>query len=438
MKKKKKIYKPEKGVDKKFGKVHAPTKRPHQNQGTFNGFVKKNIPDDNQKIPESILRSSPLASLDYADELKIKDDSLAAFWKYHKLPGSPETVIPSPRPRKYRTTTKRRTAYKSGKLFLFFGDKKAGPSKKPFEKSPLEPFEHSEIYRFLQKKLSEPPYKIVATHLNFLIIRGNYREHAVIFNVDIMNGPLVRKLKMLTELMKGAIKKLSGVYIYPDPTGSDYYLEGRRPADLLHFKKLFGSPYLKVSYGSSRYHFHPTSFSQVNESVAAIMLEKAQELLNPSAGEVLIDLFCGYGLFSHYLASNYKQVIGVDAEGPSIRSAIANKKLNSSSKNAQFKARRINAEGLEAVLPPSLEKKETIIIDPPRQGPSFDVYETLAERKPHSVLHVFCGVDQIPDAVKAWQRNGYTINNIFPLDMFPGSANLEVLILLTPAVQKTA
>ena len=46
---------------------------------------------------------------------------------------------------------------------------------------------------------------------------------------------------------------------------------------------------------------------------------------------------------------------------------------------------------------------------------------------------VFCDVDQIPAALADWQAGGYQVRRVVPLDMFPGAANLEVLVLLAPA-----
>ena len=75
---------------------------------------------------------------------------------------------------------------------------------------------------------------------------------------------------------------------------------------------------------------------------------------------------------------------------------------------------------------------EAVLLDPPRQGPQPGVISALSRRRPGKVLHVFCSVDQIPAALKEWQRSGYQVRRIVPLDMFPGSINLEVLVLLTP------
>ena len=263
-----------------------------------------------------------------------------------------------------------------------------------------------------------------------MIIRGNYTEQAVIFNVDALNGPIVRKLKMLAEHLQKLNTTVTAAYIYLDPSKSDYYLEERQPANLLNFKKIFGKGHLSVSHLDNRYSFHPTSFSQVNESMVPIMLEVTNELLTPSFDEDLLDLYCGYGLFSHNMAAGYGNVLGIDAEGPSIRSAMLNKKMNKFSGKTRFQAARITDISIEKIRPPAAN--ETILLDPPRKGPAEGVIASLCKRSPQKVLHIFCGVSQIPESIKQWYNNGYTIDRIVPLDMFSGSANLEILILFKP------
>lgn len=377
------------------------------------------------------LQSSPLAHLDYQEELRIKNKALSLFWKHFQLPGQPEPTIASPKPRGYRTTSKRKTTLQDDSLYLMFNDRALRAQEKCFVESPLEPQEHGRIFEFLQKKISETAFKLVAGHLNYLIIRGSYKEHAVIFNVDTLNGPLVRKLKILAEHLQKLSPKVTAAYIYPDPSCSEYYLEERQPSDLLQFKKLFGKEDLMVSHHTCRYVYHPTSFSQVNESMVPKMLETAEEMLAPQADGYLLDLYCGYGLFSHFLAPNYKQVLGIDAVGPSIRAAISNKKFNPSSKNARFLARRITARSIEEIPFPMEQVGESILLDPPRQGPQESVIAALGRRDPDKVLHIHCSVDQIPSSIKQWKQCGYRVSRIVPLDMFPGSANLEVLILFT-------
>lgn len=398
---------------------------------TFAAMLHDLAPTPSRPVNRITLQAAPLAHLPYKDELELKDRALAKFWESNRLPATPAPVVPSPRPRGYRTTSKRRTFLRGPFLYLVFGDKLLKTQKKSFLESPLEPPEHARIYHFLQKKLSEPSYKLLASHLNYLIIRGSYKEMAVIFNVRKMNGPLVRKLKMVAEHLQKMAAPVTAAFAYLDPTGSDYYFESRRPDDKMNFKKLFGPGQLSVKHGGCRFNFHPTSFSQVNESIVGKMLEKARDLLEPGEDERLVDLFCGYGLFSHFLAPDYRQVIGIDAEGPSIRAAQDNIRLNKTTSKIRFQARRITPGAINDLLPLSTAPM-ALILDPPRQGTQRGVIEAICERRPRKVLHVFCGVDQIPESFKEWRDNGYKVVKVAPLDMFPGTANLEVLVLLVP------
>jgi tRNA/tmRNA/rRNA uracil-C5-methylase (TrmA/RlmC/RlmD family) len=399
----------------------------------FAGLLRPFIAKPDKPLAPFVLQSSPLAHLDYPEEIAIKNQALALFWQKNRLQGKPEAITGSPIPRHYRTTSKRKTILKGNTLYLLFNDRALRSQKRPFVQSPLEPLEHGRIFEFLQQKISEPPFKLVASHLNYLIIRGSYKEHGVIFNVDTLNGPLVRKLKLLAGHLQKLPEPVSSVYIYPDPSCSEYYLEEGQPSDILQFKKLFGKTDLAVSHHGCRYSYHPTSFSQVNEAMVPVMLDMAETLLEPDPVETLLDLYCGYGLFSHFLAPGYKQVVGVDAEGPSIRSAIFNKKYNPASRNARFLSHRITARSVEKIPLPNDLGSETILLDPPRQGTQEGVIGALSRREPAKVLHIHCGLDQIPDSLRQWQQHGYKVQRIVPLDMFPGTAGLEVLILLERA-----
>ena len=397
---------------------------------TFTGLLRPLISEPARPQAPVTLQSSPLAHLDYPEEIRIKNQALALFWEKNSLPGKPEPIIGSPKPRHYRTTSKRKTILKGNTLYLLFNDRALHSQRKPFVESSLEPREHGRIFEFLQQKISEPVFKLAASHLNYLIIRGSYTERAVIFNVDTLNGPLVRKLKLLAGHLQKLSEPVTSAYIYPDPSCSDYYLEEGQPSDILQFKKLFGRTDLIVSHHGCRYSYNPTSFSQVNEAMVPVMLDMAKTLLKPDPVETLLDLYCGYGLFSHFLAPGYKQVVGIDAEGPSIRSAISNKKSNPASKKARFLARRITARSVEKIPLPDDLDAETILLDPPRQGPQEGVINALSRREPRKVLHIHCGMDQIPDSLRNWNQHGYKAQRIVPLDMFPGTAGLEVLILL--------
>lgn len=413
---------------KATNKVNLPRPRPNS---SFAGYVHSMIEEAGRKTDRFDLQNEPLVRLAYSDELEIKNEALAKFWRKHELPGFPERVRESPKPRRYRTTSQRKTMLKGSRFQLLFGDTRSDIPKKAFVESLLEPRAHKEIYVFLQKKLSEPENRVVAAHLNYLIIRGNYQEYGVIFNVDLLSGVIVRRLKIIAGQLQKQGQNVRSAFIYLDPTKSGYYLENKKVAVPVQFKKLFGPSLLNVEHDGVLFQFHPTSFSQVNESMVPLMLGEARALLAPSPDSRLVDLYCGYGLFSCYFCNSYKQVYAIEADGTSIQSAKNNAQHIPGKSNIRFLAGRITADLLDSFLP-NKPMQETIILDPPRQGPKEGVIEALCRRKPHAVLHIFCGVDQIPVSLHNWKKGGYGVERVVPLDMFPGTVNLEVLVLLSP------
>jgi len=74
-----------------------------------------------------------------------------------------------------------------------------------------------------------------------------------------------------------------------------------------------------------------------------------------------------------------------------------------------------------------------VLLDPPRQGTEPGVVEAIAARGPERVVHICCGIDEIPREVAAWSTAGYRLQRAVPLDLFAGTLGLETLLLLTPA-----
>ncbi len=375
-------------------------------------------------------RNEPLAHLDYDAEVDLKNAALRAFWRERGFRGRPDPVVRSPRPRHYRTTTRRRVDLVGQSVKLFLGERQAQPGQSSFEPSLLEPKEHTAVYRFLQAKLSEPAFRPLAKRLGWLIVRGSLSERAVIFNVDALDATLVRRLKALGAELARHEPPVIAAFVYVDPSGSDYYFEARRPERGLGFKKLYGPDRLRVDYDGLRFAFAPTSFCQVNQSIVPKMLETAGELLAPSARDRFLDLYCGFGLFSIAFADRVREAIGVDTVGPSIEAARDNAQRAARGR-VRFVAQRITAEFVDQLPPPTAS--EVLLLDPPRSGTEPGVIAALAERHPRRVLHIFCSVDELPRSLGEWAQGGYRPSRCVPLDMFPGTPNLELLVLLEPA-----
>ena len=358
-----------------------------------------------------------LAMFDYKDELKIKNQAIKEFWEVNRLAGNPQNVIASPMPREYRTTSKRRVFMQPGNLQFDRQD------------SMLEPEEHNKIYNQLFEKLITPAYKPLAYALNWIIIRGTYRYRVVIFNIKKIDATIVRKLKQISEVLQKSELNVTAAHAYVDTTESDYYLESKRPTEGLNFKQLYGPREMSLDLGHFRLKYPVTGFSQINESQIHNLIKAASRLLSLSKEDHFLDLYCGYGLFSFALGEAAKSVLGVEWEGPSIDCAKASAKHLK--KSYRFIAGKIDEMFVQTRLPrPIPGEPEKILLDPPRKGCEPGVIHALAMRKPIRVCHVFCGTDEIPASLKEWERYGYRVREVQPLDLFPGTPHLETIVML--------
>ena len=71
--------------------------------------------------------------------------------------------------------------------------------------------------------------------------------------------------------------------------------------------------------------------------------------------ERLIDLYCGYGLFAHYLSARYAAVCGVDATQASIETASGGRRRKRREGEPVFFARRIAPDSLRRLAAPFAE-----------------------------------------------------------------------------------
>ncbi len=377
-----------------------------------------------QETKKTFTGPEPLAKMKYSDELHAKGRAFSSYWNDITNSCSAEAIVPSPMPRKYRTTTKRRV-HRSQRGILLSSDESARTDKP----SLLEPDSHSEIYIKLAEMLNNPVNKGIAKFLNFVILRGDYDSHVLIFNIKRINSDVVKGFTKVAERLKDLMPKLNGAYLFHDPEGSKYYLNSSSEVDGLRLKRLFGYKMLTLRAGGITYKYTPDGFSQVNLSICDSMLKTAESLLAHEGAGRLIDLYSGYGFFSCFLAPGYSDVTGIDFAESSIDSARENMKMLKLKTKWTFHAKRIDTRSLRDTLPEP-GKPEYIILDPPRNGTAPGVIECVADRHPELVLHIFCGVETIPGEIALWRQSGYEPMKCVPLDMFPGTPDVEVMVLL--------
>jgi tRNA/tmRNA/rRNA uracil-C5-methylase (TrmA/RlmC/RlmD family) len=376
---------------------------------------------------ESAAHPEPLAALNYDQELALKNEALRSFCKTERLI-EPSALRPAPLPRAYRSTTKRRAVIARERLNLVFAEKSHAPT--GAYRSLLDRTEHLAVYDFLSRSLNQRASIAFASALNHVIVRGEGQNLAVIFNTSLFDGAVIRRAKQLGDALQKTALGVRAAFVYLDPTGSDYYLEARRPAGCMSFKRLFGPDWLSLKIAGLSLRYPPTAFSQINSAMAPTLIDTARELLAPDDASTLVDLYCGYGLFAFTLGQKMRAIWGADSGADAIAAARDTARHLKMESRARFYAGAITEDFLDARLPARVLQGGLALLDPPRQGTDRGVIEAIAAHRPARVLHIFCGTDEIPRELARWRAARFQPARIVPLDLFPGTLHVETLILL--------
>lgn len=378
--------------------------------------------------------------IDYETELLGKQAVINTFWKSLDQGIDCEPLVASPLGRYYRTVSKRKAFIVGHRFFLGLigvDDESAKSYPMDIQDCVIEPKSHAHIYSVIQEQLQRKEQSTLVKEFNYVIVKGDDREAIVIFNLNHFSSSNRREVNALSKSLTFKAKNVNGVYVFVDEERSNYYLSGTprkgvqsNPKPLT---KIYGSDTLFHSVGNVKYLYSPLSFTQTNHSIVALFIDNARKLLQLTKQDLLFDLYCGYGLFSLSLAADVKHVTGVELSRSSISDAIANAKRNKLT-NVRFHAADISPDSLPRFFQRTPDAKPgaglKFLIDPPRNGTSEDVIEFLAEQQPQKVVHIFCNSGIIAKELKRWKECGYRPTKVIPFDMFPGTNEVEMMVLL--------
>jgi len=173
-----------------------------------------------------------------------------------------------------------------------------------------------------------------------------------------------------------------------------------------------------------REHHDRFGFHQTNDAVAALLLA-AVELACPAGGGTLIDAYCGDGFFANRLAAKFARVVGIEWNERSVAQARTRAAANESYLEGDV------AEQLGDVLAAIDGAGVTVILDPPAQGVDARVLDLLTAYPVARILYVSCNPATLARDIKGL-ANSYQLAAATPFDMFPQTAEIEVLAELRP------
>jgi tRNA/tmRNA/rRNA uracil-C5-methylase (TrmA/RlmC/RlmD family) len=164
------------------------------------------------------------------------------------------------------------------------------------------------------------------------------------------------------------------------------------------------------------------TFRQTNDGAAAELLRLVCALAG-TGGKRLIDAYCGAGFFLKELRGRFEEVVGLEWDRWAV--AAAERDAAPNERYVCGDVARHLAEEL-ASNPPG----ETLLIcDPPEEGLSEEVRGIVQRRPPGAIIYVSCNPATLARDIASLAAS-YLPESVQPLDMFPQTAQIEVVAYL--------
>ena len=193
------------------------------------------------------------------------------------------------------------------------------------------------------------------------------------------------------------------------------------------FRTLGGRDTIMERVGDLKLVFPAGVFSQANPFTARKLYDRVYELAALKGGETVLDLYCGVGPISLYLAVAARQVWAVDDSELSITTAKQNARRNGRG-NCRFIAGDVATTLTQ--LTKDLPRIDLMVLNPPRKGIKAAALEAVLAAGTPRIIYVSCEPRSLARDLDRLVAANYRVEQIQPFDMFPQTEEVETLVLL--------
>ncbi|HBM16390.1 MAG TPA: hypothetical protein DD381_08640 [Lentisphaeria bacterium] len=167
-----------------------------------------------------------------------------------------------------------------------------------------------------------------------------------------------------------------------------------------------------------------SSFFQVNPYAHKLMLQAYLDLLHKISPDVLLDLYCGIGIFGIIASEQGIKSFGVEIDDKAVKMAEYNAKNHGVENLAAFVSGDVYSIS-SALIERSKNYKTCAVLDPPRSGLDKKFAGMLSQSNLADIIYISCSADTLCRDLKILQQGGYEIISTRMIDMFPRTKHFE-------------
>ena len=219
---------------------------------------------------------------------------------------------------------------------------------------------------------------------------------------------------------------------HPEGLGEREHLDLRVDADGKVWSSTRpGADLLQQKLLRQRFKVPQGSFFQVHPAVAGRLATQVREEVRQSRAKTLIDAYAGVGLFALLAAPSVERVFAIESDAPAVQAAKENAR-DRGIRNVHWTTDKVE-RGLQQVLARVQGAQTACVLDPPRAGCPPEVMQALTRAQVERVLYVSCAPDRLARDLRTWLEHGYRLKHVWVYDLFPQTAHIETLAVLTRA-----
>ncbi len=190
-------------------------------------------------------------------------------------------------------------------------------------------------------------------------------------------------------------------------------------------KILYGEDIIEEELLGLKFNISSFSFFQTNSLGAEKLYSIVRDFIGTTKDKVIFDLYSGTGTIGQILAPAAKKVMGIELVEEAVEKANENAKLNNLT-NCTF----IAGDVLKKIDELN-DKPDIIVLDPPREGIHPKAIEKIINYKPDTFIYISCKPTSLTKDLPVFLENGYKVEKVQCVDMFPMTPHVETIILMT-------
>jgi tRNA/tmRNA/rRNA uracil-C5-methylase (TrmA/RlmC/RlmD family) len=170
------------------------------------------------------------------------------------------------------------------------------------------------------------------------------------------------------------------------------------------------------------------AFWQVHPGAASVLASTVLELLAPVAGDRVVDLYAGVGLFAALLGERVGpggSVLAVEGDARACADAARN-----TSDQPWVKVRTVAVDA--DLVRSRVGRPSLVVLDPPRAGAGLDVARALVSLAPSRTAYVACDPASFARDLRVFLDAGWSMPVLRAFDLFPMTEHVELVALLEP------